>query len=184
MKQLLVRAAVPALAFLIAPLSGLASPTPTPRPVVLPSVKLPAKPLHVQLQVEVNKRGQVVRVLHGDLSGDHAFDLMALGNAMQMWIRHPDGSAQVGLYRVSYDYDPRTHNVNRVPALLKPGGNWADKPGAATLIMKEAQLQALAIEKRLKAEKEAKQKQEAKNLPDINAAVKRAMASPSPSPHP
>lgn len=138
----------------------------------------------MQLQVEVNKKGQVVRVLHGDLSGDRPFDMMALGNAMQMWIRHPDGSAQVGLYRVVYDYDPRTHNVSRVPSLIKAGGDWGDKPGAATLIVKQAQLQALEAEKRLRAEQEAKDKEKAKSLPDINAAVKRAMSSPSPSPQP
>ncbi len=177
-----------ALALLIVPVAVRAASTPAPKPsstpIVLPSPKFPNKPLHVQLQVEVNKRGQVVRVLHGDLSGNHPFDLMALGNAMQMWIRHPDGSAQVGLYRVVYDYDPQTHNVSRVPSLIKPGGNWADKPGAANLIMKQAQLQALEIEKRLRAEQEAKDREKAKNLPDINAAVKRAMTSPSPSPRP
>jgi hypothetical protein len=72
--------------------------------------------------------------------------------------------------------------VNRVPSLIKAGGTWGDKPGAATLIMKQAQLQAQAIEKRLRAEQEAKEKEKAKNLPDINAAVKRAMASPTPHP--
>jgi hypothetical protein len=184
MEQVLVRAAMLALALLAAPLAVLAAPSPAPRPtpIVLPTPKAPNKPLHVQLQVEVNKRGQVVRVLHGDLSGDRAFNLMTLGNAMQMWIRHPDGSAETGLYRVTYDYDPRTHNVSRVPSLIKPGGNWGDKPGAATLIMKQAQLQALEIEKRLRAEQQAKEKEKAKNLPDINAAVKRAIASPSPRP--
>jgi hypothetical protein len=184
MTHVLVRAAALAFALLAAPLTAFAAatPTPAPHPIVLPSPHLPNKPLHVQLQVEVNKHGQVVRVLHGDLSGDRPFDLMALGNAMQMWIRHPNGSAQVGLYRVVYDYDPRTHNVNRVPSLIKAGGTWGDKPGAATLIMKQAQLQAQAIEKRLRAEQEAKEKEKAKNLPDINAAVKRAMASPTPHP--
>jgi hypothetical protein len=171
-----------ALALLSAPQATVAAPTPTPHPVVLPSVHFPQKPLHVQLQVEVNKHGQVVRVLHGDLSGDRPFDTMALGNAMQMWIRHPDGSAVAGLYRVSYDYDPRTRNVNRVPWLIKAGGSWANAPGAATLIMRDAQRQAVELEKRLRAEQQAKQKAAAKNLPDINAAVKRAMASPTPHP--
>jgi hypothetical protein len=171
-----------ALAFLAAPPATVAAPSPTPHPVVLPSPNFPKKHLHVQLQVEVNKRGQVVRVLHGDLSGDRPFDTMALGNAMQMWIRRADGSAQTGLYRVTYDYDPQTRNVSRVPYLVKAGGSWANAPGAATLIMKDAQHAAMELEKRLRAEQEAKQKAEAKNLPDINAAVKRAMASPTPHP--
>jgi hypothetical protein len=176
----LVRVALLSLAFLAVPLATVAAPTPAPHPIALPTPNLPKKPLRVQLQVEVNRRGQVVRVLHGNLSGDRPFDTMALGNAMQMWIRHPDGSAQAGLYRVTYDYDPQTHNVSRVPSLIKAGGSWANAPGAATLIIKDAQKQALALEKRLRAEQEAKQKEQAKNLPDINAAVKRAMASPTP----
>jgi len=170
-----------AAALLATPALVLAAPTPKPMP--MPSVAFPNKPLHVQLQVEVNKRGQVVRVDHGTLSGDRAFDTMTLGNAMQMWIRRPDGSAQAGLYRVTYDYDPRSHDVQRVPSLMKPGGNWANRPGAATLIIQEARRQVQEAEARLKAEQQKERERSAKNLPDINAAVKRAMkASPSPKP--
>lgn len=182
MNAVLLRAMMLALALLSVPLATVAAPTPKPTPIVLPSPNIPKKALHVRLQVEVNKHGQVVRVLHGDLSGDRPFDTMALGNAMQMWIRHPDGSAVAGLYRVTYDYDPNTHNVSRVPSLIKAGGSWANAPGAATLIMRDAQRQAAALEKRLRAEQQAKQKAEAKNLPDINAAVRRAMHSPTPHP--
>lgn len=178
MKHILVRAAALSLALMAAPLAGAAAPTPAP----LPTPNYPKKALHASLQVEVNKRGQVVRVVHGDLSGDHPFDTMALGNAMQMWIRHPDGSAEVGLYRVTYDYDPHTRNVTRTPSLIKAGGNWGDKPGAATLIMRDAQRQAELLEKRIKAEQAARQKEEAKHLPDINAAIKRGKASPTPHP--
>lgn len=174
---LLIAAAL-ACAFLPAPVPAATQPAPR----AMPTPNLPKKPLHVQLQVEVNKRGQVVRVLHGNLSGDRPFDIMALGNAMQMWIRRPDGSAQAGLYRVSYDYNPGTRNVSRVPALIKTGGNWANSPGAATVIVKDAKRQTAALEKRLRAEQAAKKAKEAKNLPDINAAVKRAMTKPTPRP--
>lgn len=177
-----------ALAFLLAPMAAVAasspSPAPSSKPIVRPTPNYPKKALHAQLQVEVNNKGQVVRVLHGDMSGDKNFDTMVLGNAMQMWIRHPDGTAQVGLYRVIYDYDPQTHNVSRTPSLIKAGGNWANSPGAATQIMKEAQREAQAYEKKARAEQSAKEKANAKNLPDINAAVKRSLSSPSPSPHP
>lgn len=151
----------------------------------MPTPTYPTKPLHVELQVEVNDHGQVVRVPHGTLSGNHAFDFMTLGNAMQMWIRHPDGTAQVGLYRVTYDYNPKTHNITRHdPTLIKAGGNWAKKPGAATLIVHDAQRMEALAEKRLQAEEAKRQAQQAKNLPDINAAVKRAMYSATPTPHP
>lgn len=182
MKHILVRIAALSLALTAAPLAGAAAPTPTPAPRPLPTPNFPNKALHVQLQVEVNKKGQVVRVVHGDLSGNKSFDTMALGNAMQMWIRHPDGSAEVGLYRVTYDYDPHTRNVTRTPSIIKPGGNWGDKPGAANLIMKDALRQAELMQKRLKADQAARQKEEAKHLPDINAAIKRGMASPTPHP--
>ena len=156
----------------------------TPAPQAMPTMHLPDKPLHARLIVEVNHMGQVVRVAHGDLSGDRNFDIMTIGNAMQMWIRHPDGTAETGTYSVTYDYNPKTHNVSRVPALMTAGGDWGNKPGAATLIIKDAQRQQQAIEAQLQAEQLKKEKENEKNLPDINAAVHRAMASPSASPHP
>jgi len=156
--------------------------TPTPAPPPVP--QLPNKPLHAKFTVEVNRKGQVVRVDHGTLSGDRAIDTMLLGNAMQMWIRHPDGTAVPGLYTVSYDYDPRTKDLRRVPVLLSAGGAWANKQGAATLIVAEMKREAEAAYARIKAEQQKKQAESAKNLPDINAAVRRAMHSPSPSPKP
>jgi hypothetical protein len=179
MKVSFCRAGTLAAAFFIAPALAFAAQT---KPVPVPVPNLPHKPLHVQLLVQVNKQGQVVRVEHGTLSGDQAFDMMTLGNAMQMWIRRPDGSAQTGLYRVTYDYNPRTRDVARVPSLVRSGGNWANKPGAATLIIQDARRQVQKAEARLRAEQEQQRKQGAQNLPDINAAVKRSMASPTPHP--
>lgn len=155
-----------------------------PPPATTFSVHLPQHPLHAQLTVEVNEHGQVVRVDHGQLSGDRNFDVMTIGNAMQMWIRHPDGSSEAGLYTISYDYDPKTHNVQRHPSLVKAGGSWAQSPGAATLIVKDMQREAQETEKRIKAEQAKQEQARAKNLPDINAAVRRAMSSPSASPKP
>jgi hypothetical protein len=167
----LTLALIPAAAFG----AGQAKPQPMPTPVY------PNKHLHARLLVEVNKRGQVVRVAHGTLSGDRAVDTIWLGNAMQMWIRKPDGTAITGLYSVTYDYDPRTHVVTRVPQLLKPGGSWANKPGAATSIIADAKRQVRALEARLHAEEAKQRAQSAKHLPDINAAVRRAMAKPKPA---
>src|SRR5437764_14004515 len=92
-----------AAALLAFPLTAGAAAAPAP----MPSPKLPSKPLHVELAVEVNKAGQVVRVLHGNLSGDASFDTMVMGNALQMWIRDQRGktvTAIVGPYKVHYDY--------------------------------------------------------------------------------
>ncbi|HET9393986.1 MAG TPA: hypothetical protein VFO29_10780 [Candidatus Rubrimentiphilum sp.] len=159
-----------------------------PAPVATP--KLPTKPLHVDLQVEVNKLGQVVRVLHGNLSGNVPFDTMVMGNALQMWIRDRRGqtvTAVVGLYRVNYDYDPRKHSVHRKIALIKRGGNWANEDGAATKMLADAKKQAQAAEEalaRLRAEQKKQQLEQNNNLPDINGILKKSTKpSPSPSPH-
>ncbi len=109
---------------------------------------------------------------------------MAIGNAMQMWIRHPDGKAEPGLYDVSYDYDPKTHNVQRHPSLVKSGGSWSNSPGAATIIIKDMQREALETAARLKADQMKQEQARSKDLPDINAAVKRAMSHPTASPKP
>ncbi len=160
-------------------------------PAAAPTPKLPSKALHVDLQVEVNKLGQVVHVLHGNLSGDAPFDTMVMGNALQMWIRDQRGAAVtaiVGLYRVNYDYNPATHSVKRTFSLIKRGGSWANQPGAASKIIADAKKQAQAAQEalaRLKAEQQ-KQAEQNKNLPDINAALKKSVTKPtaSPSPHP
>ena len=157
-------------------------------PAPLPTPKLPNKALHVQLQAEVNKLGQVVRVPHGNLSGDVPFDTMTMGNALQMWIRDQRGkrvTAIVGLYRINYDYNPATHSVKRSISLLKRGGSWANEPGAATKIVMDAKKQAEAAQAalaKLKAEQQ-KQAESNPNLPDINAALKKSR-SPSPKPSP
>jgi hypothetical protein len=159
-----------------------------PAPVATP--KLPTKPLHVDLQVEVNKLGQVVRVLHGNLSGNVAFDTMIMGNALQMWIRDQRGktiTAVVGLYRVNYDYDPRKHSVKRKIALIKRGGNWANEDGAANKMVADAKRQTQAAEEalaRLRAEQKKQQNEQNNNLPDINSVLKKSVTKPSPSPSP
>ena len=172
--------AVLAAAILCAPLCAAAAPKPSP----LPTPQFQNKPLHARLIVEVNSKGQVVRVAHGDLSGDRDFDLVAIGNALQMWIRHPDGTAETGTYSVTYDYDPRTKRVMRHPSIVKAGGNWGNSPGAATLIVKDMERETQQAEARLKAEQMKKEEAHAKNLPDINAAVRRSMSKPSASPQP
>jgi hypothetical protein len=156
----------------------------TPRPMPFPSIQLPGKPMHVSLQVEVNDRGQVVRVDHGMLSGDRSFDTMTLGNAMQMWIRRPNGTAVSGLYRVDYTYNPRTKRVTRVPSLIKRGGNWAKRPGAATVIVGDMRALAQRAYDRIRAENRRRQSEEAKHLPDINAAIRHSRAHPKRTPKP
>jgi len=136
----------------------------------LPTGHLPTVPLHTEVVVEVNKKGQVVRVKSTKPSKMQGFNLETYGNALQMWIRKPDGTAEVGLYRVIYDFDPKTKKVTRHIALVSLGGNWGDEPGAANVMMEMAKKQA--------AEARKQAQQHNTQLPSLN----QIRGAPTPSP--
>ncbi len=172
------------LAVLAALLGASASPSiaaPTPAPKPKPThvvIHLPNVPLHSEVDVEVNKKGQVVRVKSTKPSKLATFNLQTYGNALQMWIRRPDGTAQVGLYRVTYDYDPKTKNVTRRIALISAGGSWANDEGAANVMVQMERKQAAAA-----AETQRKEQEEFnKKLPSLNEI--RGIPTPKPSPKP
>jgi hypothetical protein len=96
-------------------------------------------------------------------SGDTKFNTVTYGNVLQMWIRHPDGTAQVGRYRVNYDYDPKIAKTIRHVTLVSAGGTWGDKKGAA--------LQMLEMVKPVSA----------KDLPSLDQIIG---ATPKPGPTP
>ena len=124
------------LVFLFAaPALPVAAQTASPHPFTLPTPHLPTDRLHTEFVVEVNRLGQIVRVKSGKSCKNLTFNAQTYGNVLQMWIRKPNGSAIVGLYRVTYDYDPRTQKVHRGVALLARGGNWGNKKGAVTDMM-------------------------------------------------
>jgi hypothetical protein len=137
-----------------------------------PHYTLPTVPLHTEAVVEVNKKGQVVRIKSTKTCKIQSFNIQTFGNALQMWIRRPNGTAQVGLYRVSYDYDPKTHGVTRSIALVSAGGNWGDEEGAANVMIEQARKTA-AEDRQREAEQNAK-------LPSLNQI--RGAPSPKPSP--
>lgn len=140
--------------------------TAAPRP--MPTIRFSKVPLHTEFVVEVNKRGQVVRVKSGKSTSNLTYNAQTYGNVLQMWIRRPDGSAEVGLYRVGYDYNPKTHGIHRSIALIKAGGTWGDKQGAAD--------QMMDIYRKNEAKGATKP-----NLPSLNAITG---ATPKPSPKP
>ncbi len=133
---------------------------------------LPKVPLHVEVVVEVNSRGQVVRVKSTKPCKIQGFNIQTYGNALQMWIRRPDGTAQVGLYRVTYDYDPKTQDVTRRVALVSAGGSWASEPGAANVMIEEVNKQAAEAQKKA-AEQNAR-------LPSLNQ-IRGVTPSPKPT---
>lgn len=149
----------------------------TPSPGRPPTVVIhgPNYPLHTEVVVEVNKKGQVVRVKSTKPSKLQTFNLATYGNALQMWIRHPDGTAEVGLYRVTYDYDPKTQKITRSQSIISRGGSWANDPGAANVMVEMARKQYEAAEA---AARKAQPEQNTK-LPSLNEI--RGF-SPSPSP--
>ncbi|HYW53217.1 MAG TPA: hypothetical protein VFF00_04640 [Candidatus Elarobacter sp.] len=139
----------PALAALavLATASAAFAATPAPKPAppqridvikAQPKELAPKRPLHVEYTVEVNRLGQVARVRTVKPSHDEAFDAHTYGNALQAFIRTPDGEVVLGTYRLSYDYDPKTLRVRRDVTLVKRGGVDPNAKGAATSMMEIA----------------------------------------------
>jgi hypothetical protein len=122
---------------------------PTPKPAAKPPAPIdvtkvqprelaPKKALHVEYTVEVNRLGQVARVRSVKPSHDEGFDTHTYGNALQAFIRTPDGHAVAGTYRLTYDYDPKSLRVHRDVALIKAGGVNPNAKGAADSMMEIA----------------------------------------------
>lgn len=98
----------------------------------------PVKRLHAEYTVEVNKYGQVTRVRSVKPSHDIPFDTHTYGNALQAFIRTPDGHVVLGTYRLTYDYDPKTLRVKRDVSLVRQGGVDPNAKGAAVDMMEIA----------------------------------------------
>jgi hypothetical protein len=150
LSELTVRVPALTLAALIAASAVASAATPKPAPhgeqspvpidlrKVTPKRLFPKVQLHTEFVVEVNKRGQVTRIRSGNGSADPTFNAQTYGNALQAFIRTPDGNAISGVYRLTYDYDPKTSNIHRDVALMWPGGVDANAEGAAVRMMKLA----------------------------------------------
>ena len=165
------RAAALATMFLLGTGSALAAATPRP---AHPTPPYPTTKLHTEFLVEVNKQGQVVRVKSGKSCSNLMFNAQTYGNVLQMWIRHPDGTAEVGMYRVTYDYDPSSHKVMRSVELVQAGGNWGNQEGAANEMMDIATREA---------KKGAPAPTPTPKLPALNQIINVPPAAPA-SPHP
>jgi hypothetical protein len=173
-------AAAAVMVLAIPAMPAFAEPTPGPTPTRL-VIKLPNVPLHTEVVVEVNAKGQVVRVKSAKPSKLQSFNAQTYGNALQMWIRkcHTENktttcTADVGLYRVTYDYNPKTGNVTRRIALVSRGGSWANSPGAANIMMDMYRKQAEAA-----AQAEHEEEQRENKLPSLNEI--RGVATPKPT---
>jgi hypothetical protein len=131
-----LRAAVCAALAAVTLLAATPSPSPLPYRIDLtkiqPKALLPKVPLHSEYVVAVNKLGQVTHVISGKVSKDKTYNMQTYGNAMQAFIRTPDGKAISGRYRLTYDYSPKTTRIHREVALVAAGNVDANAPGAVT----------------------------------------------------
>jgi hypothetical protein len=113
---------VAALAFALG-VPGLSATTAQAAPSPPPAAeRLPAAAEHTEYLVETNRKGQVTQVRSGKPSGDPAFNTMTYGNALQAFIRTAEGSAVAGIFRLTYDYDPKSKRVRRSVDLVRTGG--------------------------------------------------------------
>jgi hypothetical protein len=127
----------PLRAALCAALAAVALLGATPTPKSLPKV-----PLHAEYVVAINKLGQVTRVLSAKTSKDKPYDLETYGNALQAFIRTPDGRAIPGRYRLTYDYNPKTTRVHRDVELVGVGGVDPNALGAVNRMIEDVQKHA------------------------------------------
>jgi hypothetical protein len=160
--------------------SAAGTPAPSPRTTRI-VVRAPTVPLHSEVVVEVNNKGQVVRIKSTKPSKSPGFNFKTYGNALQMWIRKCEVSGGatkcagvVGLYRVTYDYDPKTGKVTRKVALISPGGSWANAEGAANVMMQMLQKQEEAA-----AAAQRKAQEPNTKLPSLNEI--RGVPTPTPT---
>lgn len=105
---------------------------------VQPKSLLPKRAEHQEYVVEINKLGQVARVRSEHGNGDPTFNAQTYGNALQAFIRTPDGHVILGTYRLSYDFDPKTSRVRRDVTLVRQGGVNPDAQGAALDLLSKA----------------------------------------------
>ncbi|HEX3550362.1 MAG TPA: hypothetical protein VHT53_08305 [Candidatus Elarobacter sp.] len=141
-------AALALLALACTAAAGAATPRPAATPARIDVQKLqpkalaPKRALHTEYTVEINRLGQVSRVRSVKPSHDEGFDTHTYGNALQAFIRTPDGHVVVGTYRLTYDYDPHTMRVRRDVVLIRAGGVNPNAKGAADDMMEIARRNA------------------------------------------
>jgi hypothetical protein len=99
---------------------------------IQPKSLLPKRKEHQEYDVEINRFGQVARVRKERGNGDPTFNAQTYGNALQTFIRTPDGHVVLGTYRLTYDFDPKTARVRRDVTLLSQGGVNPDAQGAVS----------------------------------------------------
>jgi hypothetical protein len=120
-----------------------ATPAPTQIPPAVLKAMLPKVALHSEFIVAVNKLGQVTKIVSLKPSKDRTYNLQTGGNALQAFIRTPDGKAIPGTYRLTYDYNPKTQLVHRGVALIHAGGVNPNSTGAVNVMLEDVKKRGL-----------------------------------------
>ena len=102
---------------------------------IQPKSLLPKVALHTEFVVEINKLGQVTKIRSAKPSKDRTYNLQTYGNALQAFIRTEDDKAIPGVYRLTYDYSPKTTRIRRDVALISAGGVDVNAEGAANRML-------------------------------------------------
>lgn len=105
------------------------------------------------------------------------FNAQTYGNVLQMWIRHPNGTATAGLYRVIYTYDPKSKHIARSIKLLSAGGNWANAQGAAN------QMMGLVRQRQIRLQQEQDRRDRARRAAAAKLPPLSTIIRPTPTPH-
>lgn len=153
---MLVRAALLAAAF------ALLGASPPPVPTVQ---------LHATYTVETNKLGQVVRVVSANATNDARFNMATRGNALQAFIRRPNGTAVAGVYKLTYDYSPKTKDVRRDVQLVHAGGVDPNAKGYVTVELSKSKAAPAASADPLQEAKKATTAGSNSHLPDFSRIV-------------
>jgi hypothetical protein len=140
---------------------------------------LPKHAEHTEFVVEINKLGQVTRIRSARGSDSATFNAQTYGNALQAFIRTPDGHVVLGTYRLTYDFDPKTARVRRDVTLLRQGGVNPDAKGAAIDLLEKAHVPPDAPN----LTPEPSTPIDPRSLPDLKGVIEPS-PGPSPSPRP
>jgi len=116
--------------------------------------------------IEVNAKGQTSKVRSVQHSHDRSFDALVAGNVVQTFVRTADGKAVAGVFRMTYDYNPKTKRVKRTVTLIEEGGVDPDAPSLVDRMVNSNRLTSDQIEHDLQAAaQQAKQAKKSKPTP-------------------
>ncbi len=112
-----------------------------------------------------------MRVVSANASNGARFNTATRGNALQAFIRRPNGTAVAGVYELNYDYSPKTKDVRRDVQLVHAGGVDPNAKGYVTIVLSKAKAPAGGTSDPLQDAKKATSAGSNSHLPDFSKIV-------------